>query len=166
MTIEFDDENWNVVDRGSDVDSDDSDDPAVFPGFGKKPMDPCACGRDHRPMNVSRRLKKKRRTRESMATEPSPTRWNVAALPTEILSMIFALAVAESPFVNGGLEETRTTESTIALVCARWRRIAIDTPDLWTTFRFADKNEDEWHCWGVVSLNRAVCVARQRTNTA
>ncbi|KAJ3509514.1 hypothetical protein NLJ89_g5185 [Agrocybe chaxingu] len=43
MTIDFDDENWNVVYRGSDIDSDDSDDPAVFPGFGKEPMNHCVC---------------------------------------------------------------------------------------------------------------------------
>ncbi|CAA7260973.1 unnamed protein product [Cyclocybe aegerita] len=152
MTIDFDDENWNVVYCGSDLDSDDSDDPTVFPGFGKGPMDPCACGSEHRPQKVSRRLRKKRKAREPIVPRPSSTRWNVAALPTEILSMIFALAVAESPFVNGGSEEARATESVIALVCARWRSIAIDTPELWTTFRFGDKNEDEWHCWELVSL--------------
>ncbi|CAA7260970.1 unnamed protein product [Cyclocybe aegerita] len=155
MNTRIDDQDGQVVDCDADINLLDEDLPAaMIPGFDfeLKGKYPCACGSRHKPREVYMTERKNRETTEAIITQSNPTRSPVATFPTEILSTIFTLSVAESPFVNGGLGETRTTESIIAQVCARWRWIALDTPALWTTFRFREGDPKKWTCWMLVFL--------------
>ncbi|KAL0568564.1 hypothetical protein V5O48_013419 [Marasmius crinis-equi] len=59
----------------------------------------------------------------------------IRRLPPEVLSRIFIFLVEENNFYSEEVEQSHSEASQIGLVCTYWRKVSLDTPEIWGRLR-------------------------------